>query len=86
MSSFSSFLKDTELTLKRRPLASITHQEVRFYTFPDGGHICFGGATGGLPRVTMIRLSGNNTPEGRAVVAGTLLINNIKYIKSTRQV
>lgn len=66
--------------------ASITHQEVRFYTFPDGGHICFGGATGGLPRVTMIRLSGNNTPEGRAVVAGTLLNNNIKYIKSTGQV
>ena len=65
---------------------TIVHEEVRFWDFPDGGHVCFGGATGGVPNVTMIRISGIPTPEGRAVVAGNLLNNDIKYIKSTGEV
>lgn len=58
----------------------VVHQQVRFTSFPAGGHVCFSGATGGPPSNSMVRINGLPTPEGRMVVNGVLLNNGIKYI------
>lgn len=60
----------------------VIHEQVRFTAFPDGGHICFAGATGGPPNNSMIRIDGLPIPEGRMVVNGLLLNNDIKYINA----
>lgn len=64
----------------------VIHAQVRWWSFPDGGHVCFAGATGGPPNDSMVRIDGLPIPEGRMAVNGSLLNNDIKYITADGKV